>query len=199
MALGRSSSEKTLSRIRQGGRHDERAADTLDRPGRDQRIGRADQRAAERPEPEHHESEEECAAPAELVAETPGGEEQTREHECVGVGNPLQLALGRAELADEARERDIDDRAVDPDNEQRQAQDREDRPAPPVDLLVNLGRRTLRPNIGVGHRHLLGAGQSGPSRRASLTPPPLAAASAPVARVTTAAAPRLRRNPQPTS
>ena len=60
---------KDVGQDRERRRHDERAAESLDRTCHDQRAGRTDQRAAERAEPEHDEPEEQRAAPPEPVAE----------------------------------------------------------------------------------------------------------------------------------
>ena len=67
------------------------------------------------------------ALAAEAIAEAAGGQQQAGEHQRVGVDDPLQLAGGGAELADQRRQGDVHDRAVDDDDEHRQAQHREDR------------------------------------------------------------------------
>ena len=61
--------------------------------GDDELVRRVDERRRERAEPEHHEPELQRAAPAEPVTEAAGGEQQAREHERVGVDDPLQLAV----------------------------------------------------------------------------------------------------------
>ena len=60
----------------------------------------------------------------------PGCEQQRREHEVVGVDDPLQLAVRRVQFAHERRQRDVDDRRVEVDREGRQQQrDEDQRPA----------------------------------------------------------------------
>ena len=81
---------------RQGQRQHDRAAEALDRAGRDQLVRRAGASAAiaEAPvkigEPDHEQT-----APAEAVAERGAGEEQHREGERVGVDRPLEPLQAR--------------------------------------------------------------------------------------------------------
>ena len=66
--------------------------------GEDQLVRRVDECARERPEPEHRHAELQRAAAAEPVTEAAGGEQQAREHERVGVDDPLELAVARVEV-----------------------------------------------------------------------------------------------------
>ena len=78
---------------REGRRHDERAADAHERAGDDQRR-RPNGASAESSEPdaEQRQADGEEPVATEAVAEASGGEQQAREHERVGVDDPLQLA-----------------------------------------------------------------------------------------------------------
>ena len=77
--------------------------------------------------------------PAEAVTQAPGREQQAREHERVRVDDPLELARARAELVHDARDRDVEDRVVDDDDEQADVEDEQDQPA----ALVGVGRDLL--------------------------------------------------------
>src|SRR5262249_52965145 len=91
-----------------------------------QLAGAAAEAARDRGDPERREAGEQDTLPPHPVAEVSGGEDQGREHKVVGVDDPLELGGGRVQLADEGRERDVDDRRVEVDRERRQQQGRED-------------------------------------------------------------------------
>ena len=114
---------------RQRRRHDQRGADAHHRAGRDQRVDAAGERGGRRADAEDDEAEGERALPPEAVAEAAGGEQQAGEHERVGVDDPLELAGGRAEVAHQGRQRHVEDRVVDDDHEQAEAQHAEGEPA----------------------------------------------------------------------
>ena len=63
------------------------------------------------------------ALAADPVAEAAGGHQQAGEDEHVGVDDPLQLAGGGAELGGQRRQGDVDDRAVEDDDEHGGAED----------------------------------------------------------------------------
>ena len=88
---------------------------------------------------EQHESHHQGRLAPEAVTERTRGQQQTGEHDGVGVDDPLQLRAIGAELADDRRERDVEDRVVDADHHQRQAQHAERPPASTVDA-VGAGR-----------------------------------------------------------
>ena len=77
-----------------------------------------------RAEAEDGKADGEAALAAEAVAERAGGEQQAGEDEHVGVDDPLQLGAGRAEVALERRQRDVEDGVVEPDHEQRRGRGR---------------------------------------------------------------------------
>jgi hypothetical protein len=62
----------------------------------------------------------------EAVAEAARRQHERREHQVIGVDDPLQLARGRAQFADQARQRDINDRGVEIDHQRRKQQGPED-------------------------------------------------------------------------
>ena len=103
---------------------------------RDQQLGRAGERGAERAEAEDEQAERQRALAAEAVAERAGGQQHAGEHEHVDVDDPLQLRGGRVEIALERGQRDVEDRVVEPDHEQRQAQDGERPPAAGVERFA---------------------------------------------------------------
>ena len=91
---------------------------------------------------EHDEADLQGALAAEAVAEAAGRQQQAGEHERVGVDDPLDLAVRRVEVLDHRRDRHVEDRVVERDDQQRDAQHGEDPPAPGVDLSI--GRSPAR-------------------------------------------------------
>ena len=96
----------------EGGGEDHRRTDAHQRSAGDERFSRTDRTGERRRDTEHDEAGDQHALASVLVAEPPGGEQQTGEHEEVSVDDPLELSGGRSELDGECRDRDIDDRAV---------------------------------------------------------------------------------------
>ena len=66
------------------------------------------------------------------------------EHQRVGVDHPLELAVRRVELARQRRDGDVEDRVVEHDHEQAEAQDEQDQPAPLVRVLLHPFREAHR-------------------------------------------------------
>ena len=91
------------------------------------------------------------ALATEPVAERTGREEQAREHERVDRDDPLQLRLGRVQVAREGGDRDVQRRVADEDDEQAEAQDREGPPAAGVRLGpdADVGRRSWGSGVAV--------------------------------------------------
>ena len=82
-----------------------------------------------RTETEDEQAERERALAAEAVAERAGGQQHAGEDEHVDVDDPLQLRRRSVEVALDRRQRDVEDRVVEADHEQRQAEDGERPPA----------------------------------------------------------------------
>lgn len=96
----------------------------------------------------------EDALAAVLVAEHAPGEQQRGEHEDVGVDGPQQLARIGVQVALDGGQRDVEDRAVEDDDEQAGDQHGQDRPAARVtgaDVCQPHGRRVVPARGGVGH------------------------------------------------
>ena len=110
-------------------RHDERAADAHQRAGQDEHVRRAGERREARAEAEDEQAEGERLLAAEAVAERAGGEQGGGEDEHVGVDDPLQLRCTRVEVLLQRGERDVEDRVVEPDHEQGEAEDDQRPPA----------------------------------------------------------------------
>ena len=122
-------------------RHDERGPGAHDGAGDDQPVDAARVGGRRRRGSEHREPGEQRAAAAEAIPERAGQQQQSREHEGVGVDHPLQLAHVGVEVAHQGGERDVDDRVVDDDREQAQAQHAQRQPAP----RARRSRRHRRP------------------------------------------------------
>ena len=84
---------------------------------------------------EQHQADGQRSLASVLVAERAGGEQQAREHDDVRVEDPLDVGAARAEVAHDRGQRDVEDRVVDRDDEQRHAEDGERVPAALVGLL----------------------------------------------------------------
>jgi len=118
---------------RQGGGHDQRAADAHHRADRDELAGGLDQEDGEAGAAEEDEAALKGELAAEAVAERAQGEQQAGEHQQVAVDHPLQRRGRRVELLLQAREGDVEDRVVEPDDREAQGQDGERLPAASAD------------------------------------------------------------------
>ena len=101
--------------------HHERGADALDDAAGDEpgvARGEADRRARE---PEGDDAEQEHPAAAEDVAQPAAGDQQHGEGQGVRVDGPLERREARVEVALDRGQRDVHDRVVEHDHEQREA------------------------------------------------------------------------------
>jgi hypothetical protein len=111
---------------RQGRGHDERSTESLQPAQRDQRIRGGHPGTGERSDAEDDETEDEATFAAETIAGVTRDQQEAREHDRVSVDDPLQLTRRRTDVAHERRQRDVHDGAVDPDDEQGQAEHAQD-------------------------------------------------------------------------
>ena len=153
IAFGRSCAGEDVDDDRQRRRHDQRAGDAHDRAARDELTHAGRLRRERRADEEQHEPELQRALAAEAVAERAGREQQPGEHERVDRDDPLQLRLGRVQLARERGDRDVEARVADEDDQQAQAEDRE-RPPAAVE-------REHRPGSGSAASMMLSGGTGG--------------------------------------
>ena len=144
---------------RQGRGHDGGAADAHHRPGADEHARRAGERRGGRTEAEDGQAHLEGAAAPEAVRQHAGGQEQAGEHQHVRVDDPLLLARRGSQVLDERGEGHVEDRVVDPDDEQAQAEHRERPPAATVDGGSRSG------SGGKGHESTVGRDASTHDRR----------------------------------
>ena len=101
---------------------------------------------------ERHDAEEEHLAAAEDVAEAPAGDEQHGEGQRVGVDRPLEAGDRRAEVLLDRRQRDVHDRVVEHDHEQREAHGAERPPAAVVVVECDALRSSVQSSGGSGRR-----------------------------------------------
>jgi hypothetical protein len=106
----------------ESGREDQRGADSHHGAGRDQLAGAVAQAAREARGAEDEQPDEQHALAADPVAEVPRGEHEGREHQVVGVDDPLELHRRGVKLAHQGRQRDVHDRRVEVDRERREEQ-----------------------------------------------------------------------------
>ena len=146
--------------------------------------GDVGERRRERAEAEQHEPDLQRAAPAEAVAQAAGGEQQAGEHQRVRVDHPLQLAVRRVEVAHDRGDRDVEDRVVEHDHEQAEAEDGEDPPPALVGagldalalsvLVMRRSERNARRSNGTGacryYRRLSGGFRRPRARRVDRSP-----------------------------
>ena len=151
-ARSRGSGEDVDEQGERGG-EDQRRTDAHQRPRADQLVGVGGEGAepTEQPEPGHADQQRPFAA--EAVAEAAGGEQETGEDERVGVDDPLQLGGGGAELTHERGQGDVDDRAVEGDDEHGEAEDAEHQPP-----TGRRGGRRVRPRRAGLDRAVAAAG-----------------------------------------
>ena len=103
-----------------------------------------------------------CSAPLrpKRSLRLPVGEQEAGEHQRVGVDDPLDLAVRGAEVLDHRRDRHVEDRVVERDDQQRHAQHAERPPPSGVDVIGDLrfqGHRGRR-----RHRSLVLSGRPAP-------------------------------------
>ncbi len=129
---------------RQRRRHDQRPADAHERSARDQVGGRRRQCRRRRADGEQDDAGLQRALATEAVTDAAGRQQQPCEHEGVGIDDPLDLAVGGTEIADQRGDRHVEDRVVHDDDQQRQAQHAQRHPAPSVyPLCVGRGHGAL--------------------------------------------------------
>ena len=104
---------------------DHRGAETHEAAGDDQLAGGVGEAAGDAGGSEHDQAGEQESLAAEAVAEAAGGQQQRREHQVVGVDDPLQLRVRRMQLANKRRERDVDDGRVQHHHQLRGCQNRQ--------------------------------------------------------------------------
>ena len=103
-------------------------------------------------EAEDDDAEEEHAAAAEDVAEPPAGDQQHGEAQRVGVDGPLQPLIDESQVALDRGQRDVHDRVVEHDHEQREAHRAE---GPPAAVVVGDG------GAAAGHERWGRSGEGG--------------------------------------
>ena len=108
----------------------ERGAHTHQPSREDQLRGSVDERRRNRSGREHEQAGGERALTAEPVAQAPGCEQQTREHEHVTVDDPLQLVVRRVQISHERRDRHVQDGVVERDDHEAETQHQQCPPAP---------------------------------------------------------------------
>ena len=89
------------------------------------------------------EADDEDAPAAEQVRRAAAEQQEAAEHERVRVDDPLQAALGEAEVALDRRQRDVHDRGVEHDHELRDREHRERLPAARIERRLRWLRRWL--------------------------------------------------------
>ena len=123
--------DEDVGEDRERRRHDQRSPHAHEPAAEDEMAGRAGQRRQHGPDAEDDDPDAQRPLAAEPIAQAAGREQQPREHQCVAVDDPLQLAEGRVQVPDEGREGDVQDRVVQPDHGQAHAQHGQDPPPPP--------------------------------------------------------------------
>ena len=139
---------------RQRRRHDERGADPHERARHDELRDAVGHRGGRRRHREEHQPDHQRALAAEAVAEAARGEQQAREHEHVGVDDPLEIRRGRVHVAHQRRQRHVEDRVVDPDDRDAQAQRQQREPSPLRDPVGLCHAAPMIPAIPVRLRTL---------------------------------------------
>ena len=121
---------------RQRGGHDHRPADAHRRPQHDQLRRILRERGEHAGDAEEHEPGLQGPLAAEAVAERAHREQDAGEGEQIRVDDPLQRGARRREVGLQRRQRDVEHRVVEPDDEQAEGEDAERLPAALVHLWV---------------------------------------------------------------
>ncbi len=104
---------------RQRGRREQRGAEALDGAGDDQlRLGLREP-ARQRGEREEDQAGQEEPAAAEQIGHSTAEQQEAAEGQRVRVDDPREVLLGEAQIAADRRQRDVDDRGVEDDDELR--------------------------------------------------------------------------------
>ena len=128
-----------MSEYREGGRHDQRRSDPHGGPGGDELARGAGERGQRRCDPEDDKAGVESEATAVTVAESAGCEQQSGEHQAVGVDDPLQSAGTGVQVPDERRQGHVQRGVRHHDHDQAQTQDAQRPPPPFVVAGVTVG------------------------------------------------------------
>jgi hypothetical protein len=125
-----------------------RAADRLDHAEGDQPAEPGGDRAESRADREGDQADLEGAPPAEPVAGRSGQHQEAGDHQRVGVDRPLGTGDRGAEVLLDRRQRDVQDRHVEPDDQHAHAADREHQLTPHLSTIrhrASLSGRLARP------------------------------------------------------
>jgi hypothetical protein len=118
--------------------HEHRAEDAHRGARRDQQLGVGRERRERRDGGEPGRADEQHPSPSETVAERAHRDEQSRQHERIGVDDPQLLRARGLEVECDRRQREAQHRVVDRDEQHRQHEDDECGPAAPADALLVL-------------------------------------------------------------
>ena len=127
-------------------RHDRRAADPQQGPGRDQQLGGGGERRQQRRQPEPDRTDHQEAFAADAVGEVAHHHEQARQGERVDVAYPQDLRRARRQVGGQGGDGQGQHGAVDCQQHDGQGEDAEGSPG-----TAGSGART----VGIGHIHTL--------------------------------------------
>src|SRR5207244_5829697 len=116
---------------------DDRRAETLHDPRRDQHADRARQAAGERRHGEEGDADHEHAPAPEQVTRAPAEQQEAAERDRVCGDDPLKIFLRDVERGLDRRQRDVDDRDVEHGHEHRDADEREGQPAAGIRRVIS--------------------------------------------------------------
>ena len=114
---------------RERGGGDDRGAEALRGAGGDQLPLGGGEAGGQRGDRDQHQAGHEDPAAAEQVGGAPAEQQEAAEGEHVGVDDPGQVLLGEVERSADRRQRDVDDRGVEDDDELRRAEQDQGQPA----------------------------------------------------------------------
>ena len=135
------SAKRTVT-MRQRGRGEQRGTETLDGTSRDEPSGALREAAGQRGRGEEDQAGDEQAPTSEKIGQPTAEEQEAAEHEHVRVDDPREVVLREVEVRADRRERDVDDRGVEDDDELRCREQRQGQP------LVGAGLGHVRKLLG---------------------------------------------------
>ncbi len=155
---------------RHGDRIEHRSAHCLQHAKGDQQTEVRCDAAQQRSEREENQAQREHTLAAQTVAHRARQHQQARQHERIGVDRPLQARHRRVQLTPDRRQRDVDDRVVQPDDQQAHAADREDQPPARARDGRAIGDQATPPRDRPRFSRRRGRGDPGTDRRSSSVP-----------------------------
>ncbi|CAB4659898.1 unannotated protein [freshwater metagenome] len=121
---------------RESGRHDRCATNPHESTNSNQPIRCGNKGRTERAETKEDESNLQRTTPTKSITKRACGEKQAGKDESVRIDDPLNLALGYPKVANDCWDGNIENRVVEHDYKQAEAENSKDQPTPRIGMLL---------------------------------------------------------------